>query len=73
MNKAQDTLIIWSQLPSGKFRFEGSRSESLERFKEHLNRIDPDCYRVNQLVSSPEGNAYEIQILPSQKGAFKVA
>lgn len=71
--KAQDTLIIWSQLPSGKFRFEGSRSESLERFKEHLNRIDPDCYRVNQLVSSPEGDAYEIQIFPTTKGKAAVA
>lgn len=65
--KPKDTLIIWSQLPNGKFCFEGSRTESLADFKERLNRIDPECYRVKELVNSPEGDAYEVQIFPSTR------
>lgn len=56
--KPTDTILIYEN-----DRFKGSRAESIDFLTEHLDLIDPECYRVSPIVTASEnGDVYEVHI-----------
>ena len=56
--KPQDTILLYQD---DKLR--GSREEPIDFLTEHLDLIDPECYRVVPIVQDPqEGDVYEVWV-----------
>ena len=56
--KPQDTILLYQD-----DKYQGSREEPIDYLREHLEIIDPSCFRIVPIVvQSDKGDIYEVWV-----------